>query len=178
MTEVRMKAVVGIDPANVETAAVICEWDSMHVWWKAKERNKVLLSLLVDRILELQEHGHDVEIVIEGLQSYGSRVGRSTFETGYWIGYLQCTFDRYRFDHDLIFRSEERKFICNSPRANDAQIRRALVDRFAPYEANFGKGNKKNPGFFYGFKQDIWQAFAIAYAYKLKVEEIWHQSMK
>lgn len=166
-----MRAIVGIDPANEYTAAVICEWESMHVWWKDKAENQIMLNQIVDRVLELKCHGHDVEIAIEGLQNYGGNVGRSVFETGYWIGYMQCMFDRYEFDHSLIFRSEEKKYICNSPRANDTQIKHALIETFAPYTPNFGKGTKKEPGFFHGFRQDIWQAFAIAYAYKLKKEE-------
>lgn len=166
-----MKAIVGIDPANVETAAVICEWESMHVWWKCKEKNKLMLNLIVDKILELECHGHDVEIAIEGLQSYGQPVGASVFETAYWIGYMQCRFDRYDFDHELIFRSEEKKYICNSPRANDTMIRNALIEIFAPYDSNHGKGSKAKPGFFHGFKRDIWQAFAVAYTYKLKEDE-------
>ena len=38
----------------------------------------------------------------------------------------------------------------------------ALVDRFAPGQPNHGKGTKAEPGFFYGFRADVWQAFALA----------------
>lgn len=47
----------------------------------------------------------------------------------------------------------------------DSQIIKHLVDKFAPGEQNNGKGTKNSPGWFYGFKGDIWQAYALGIAY-------------
>ena len=47
-------------------------------------------------------------------------------------------------------------------KAKDSNIRQALVDRFAPGQPNYGKGTKAQPGWFYGFNADIWQAYALA----------------
>ena len=48
-------------------------------------------------------------------------------------------------------------------------MKQALIDRFAPGVPNGGKGivNKKvkQPGWFYGFKGDIWQAYAVGVTY-------------
>ena len=63
-------------------------------------------------------------------------------------------------DVEFVTRKEEKLAICHSMKANDATIRQALVDRFAPGTPNHGKGNKKKPGFFYGFSADMWSAFA------------------
>lgn len=37
----------------------------------------------------------------------------------------------------------------------DSQIRTSLINRFGEV------GTKKNQGYFYGFKADLWQAFAV-----------------
>ena len=59
-------------------------------------------------------------------------------------------------------RLKVKQHICHDSRAKDSNIIQALVDRFAYGQRNRGKGIKKEPGFFYGFKADIWQAFALA----------------
>jgi hypothetical protein len=44
-------------------------------------------------------------------------------------------------------------------KAKDSNIRQALIDRFGEV------GVKARPGFFYGFKKDIWAAFAVGVTY-------------
>ncbi len=100
--------------------------------------------------------------VFEMVASYGMRVGREVFETCVWIGRFEehATLGGLRWD--CVYRQEEKMAICHSPNANDASIRRALVDRFCPMGTpNHGKGTKANPGWFYGFKEDAWQAYAV-----------------
>lgn len=163
-----MKYVCGIDPANVQTAYCICDMFSMRPYAFGRKENDEVLAEIVEKCLELTAYGHEVHIAIEGMQSYGQPVGASVFETCYWIGWMRKTFDLYQFDHSLIFRSDERLEICNTSRADDTQIKHALIERFAPYDSNHGKGKKDKPGFFYGFKRDIWQAFAVAFTYRQK----------
>lgn len=47
----------------------------------------------------------------------------------------------------------------------DAQIIEYMSHKFACGAENNGKGTKDNPGWFYGFKGDIWQAYALGVAF-------------
>ena len=62
-------------------------------------------------------------------------------------------------------RMEVKKHLCHNHQAKDSNVIQALVDRFAYGEPNRGKGTRKAPGFFYGFKADVWQSFALAVTY-------------
>jgi hypothetical protein len=50
---------------------------------------------------------------------------------------------------------------CHVSSAKDSNITQALIDRFAMGRPNRGKGTKAEPGWFYGFRKDIWQAYAL-----------------
>lgn len=152
--------VFSIDPGTTESGFVLVEHDGreiVRVLDKGKAANTELLRRLPYLIA-------DCEIVCEMVASYGMAVGREVFETCVWIGrFLQAA--AIRPDEQarhLVYRQEEKLALCHSPRANDANIVQALVDRYAYGVQNHGKGTKKQPGFFYGFAKDAWQAFAVA----------------
>ena len=107
-------------------------------------------------------------VAIEGIQNFGMPVGQTTFETCYFIGRLLEQFEAFDIEPTLIYRSEEKMLLCHSMKATDATIRQALIDLFAKDTPNKGKGTKKEPGYFYGFKADAWSAFSIAYVFHTK----------
>lgn len=154
--------IFAIDPGNKESAFVIVTDDLSKVINKGKVENEDLLDIicLVNQV---------THVAIEGIQSYGMPVGKEVFETCYFIGRLQETFLREHGKFPLmIYRKEEKICLCHSLKANDTNIRRALIDIYAPYTPNKGKGTKKSPGYFYGFKSDIYSALAVAHTYKKK----------
>lgn len=160
--------ILAVDPGNIESAYVIVENDLSKVIEKGKIDNIDLLYML-----SFWQENYDWNIdhfAIEGIQSYGMAVGKSVFETCYFIGRLIEAGNRdLKVEHTMIYRMEEKMCLCHSTRAKDSNIRQALIDRFGEV------GTKKNPGYFYGFKKDIWSAMSVAvtfYEKYLKGEDI------
>lgn len=159
--EVR-KMILGIDPANEYSAFVVVENDLSAVVDKGKISNLELQ----EKISSWKAENYPIDYVaIEGIQSFGMPVGQTTFETCYFVGRLLQQFESLGIYPSLVYRSEEKIALCHSMKATDATIRQALIDLFAKDTPNKGKGTKKNPGYFYGFKADIWSAFSVAYTY-------------
>lgn len=153
---------LAIDPGNKQSGYVLVEvidGKIDRVLDKGKVNNLVLLGLIEER--------EDItDVAIEMVASYGMAVGATVFDTCVWIGrFLQKAQNFTYADIRRIYRKDEKITICGSMKAKDSNIRQALVDIYAPGEDNYGKGTKEHPGFFYGFKSDIWQAFAVAHTY-------------
>jgi hypothetical protein len=148
-----MMIIVAIDPGTTESAFVV--WDGKKIHTKGIVDNEFLLE-------DLKTATIPNVLVIEQIKSYGMAVGASVFETVFWTGRF-C--EAFRGDFYRMGRLDVKMHLCHSARAKDANVTQALIDRFAPNEPNRGKGTKKAPGFFYEFKSDIWQAFALAVAW-------------
>ncbi len=161
-----MRKVIAIDPGSEESGYVIVDRDSYRVIDMGKEPNGEVLRIIRGALFEaLEEHEGMPKVAIEMVASYGMPVGREVFETCVWIGRFIEICNGFPVRLERIYRAEEKLAICKSPKANDATIRRALADRFAYGEPNYGKGTKKKPGWFYGFSADVWQAYAVAVTY-------------
>lgn len=159
--------ILAIDPGNIESAFVLVENDLSKVYEKDKVDNSILINLIA-YWSNNDEYKIDY-IAIEGIQSYGMAVGKSVFETCYFIGRLiESTRRDLMKNPIMIYRMEEKMCLCHSVKANDSNIRHALIDIYAPDTPNNGKGTKKAPGYFYGFKSDIYSALAVAHTYKKK----------
>ena len=153
--------ILAIDPGSLESGYVIT-YDDLVVVEKGKEKNESIID-----IIKVCVDAYDVEdIAIEMVASYGMPVGAEVFETCVWIGrFQQCCIESLGIEPKFIFRKDEKMNLCGSMKAKDSNIIQALIDRFAPNTPNKGKGTKKEPGWFYGFKKDIWQAYAVAVTY-------------
>lgn len=147
--------VLAIDPGNEKSAYCFISSETLEPGLFGKVDNDDLISIINLCVYD--------RIVIERVASYGMAVGRDVFETCEWVG--RFTQAALPLRADYIYRKEEKLHICGNPRANDANIRRALIDRFAQHDLKNGKGTKNNPDWFFGFKADIWAAYAVGITY-------------
>ena len=97
-------------------------------------------------------------LAVEMIASYGMPVGREVFETCVFIGRL---LQQWYQTHppstaQLVYRKDVKMHLCGSPRAKDAHIRQALLDKLGPV------GTKKEKGPLYGVKSHAWAALAVA----------------
>lgn len=159
------KYVIAIDPGTTESGVCIVRTEDYKPLWCAKVPNEELLDqvfLVTDR---LQICCRDCVLVIERM--YNPKAASShVFLTCEWIGRFDVLFSQGAWlsgETAYLYRYEEYRFLCGKEYAhNDKGVKSALVDRFAYGEANYGKGTKKAPGWFYGFAADTWSAYAIA----------------
>lgn len=159
--------IFAIDPGNEQSAYVA--FDGEKILAKDKVDNRELRNILR---YNLKVHKNEIKYTIEMIASYGMPVGKDVFETAVWIGRFFELVKNYDQDMVRVYRKDIKMHLCGTTKAKDSNIIQALVDKYAPGENNKGKGTKANPGFFYGFKKDIWQAFALAdYYYETKVKK-------
>lgn len=148
--------VLAIDPGNIESAYVL-----MNEHYKPLEFGKVpnaeLRYIVNNKVLQ----GLGATTVIEMIASYGMAVGKEVFDTCVWIG----RFTEVSGGAEYIYRKDVKMNLCGQTRAKDSNIRQALIDRFAKHDLKNGKGTKDNPDWFYGFKADIWAAYAVGCTY-------------
>jgi hypothetical protein len=149
-------AILAIDPGNIESGYVLVAGNLSEVYEKGKVGNQELLTLIQYWSCCFSD------VAIEMVASYGMPVGATVFDTCVWIGRFIQAVREVGFPEEKIvriYRKEEKMNLCHSMKAKDSNIRQALIDRFGEV------GTKKNPGYFYGFKKDIWQAMAVAVTY-------------
>jgi hypothetical protein len=157
------ETIISIDPGTYESAYTIVRVSDQKPLEAKKTKNEKLLSLL--RSSEFYETYNITYFVVEMIAGMGMRVGDETFETAFWIGIFweaASTNPEVKPFLSKIYRRQEKSFLVGTQRCKDKDIIAALVDRYAPDEPNYGKGTAKCRGWFYGFKADIWQAYAVA----------------
>lgn len=159
-----MSTLLAIDPGNIDSAYALIDTTDCKPIEFAKVDNHELLEILqgLDLAHALAGRKPPELIAIEMIAAYGMPVGAEVFETCVWIGRFQeCLAHTSRSPVELIKRQPVKVHHCHSAKAKDSNVRQALADRFAEGASNYGKGTKANPGWFYGFSADVWQAYAL-----------------
>lgn len=153
--------VFAIDPGNVLSAFCVVDADTLRPLVFGKIPNEELRDYIIGFRFD-----EDDRAVVEMVQSFGMAVGREVFDTCVWVGRFSERLDRKLLHPtDMVYRKEEKLHICGNSQAKDTNIRQALIDRFAQHDLKNGKGTKAKPDFFYGFKADVWSAYAVALTY-------------
>ena len=152
--------ILAIDPGNIESA--YCVIDSKT--YKPLGFNKIKNETLEVGFWNQNQYKID-KLVIEMIASYGMAVGKEVFETCVWIGRFVELASLQAIEVEYIYRKDEKMNLCHSMKAKDSNVRQALIDRFGKV------GTKKNPEWFYGFKKDIWSAYAVGVTYLDKLKE-------
>lgn len=157
------KLIFAIDPGNTESGFAFFEMPDLALIEFGKVKNEILLENI--NFFTHQASGFAIEMVA----SYGMPVGKDVFETCVWIGrFVQASKKEAHF----VYRKDEKLCLCGSPKAKDANIRQALIDRYATFDFKNGKGTKKNPDTFYGVSKDVWQAIAVGVTHYEKERDL------
>lgn len=156
--------VFAIDPGNEQSAWCIMD-DQYNLVDFGKEDNNLVMKQLNKQLDIYNEFDPYIDyVVLERVASYGMPVGKEVFETCEWIGRYAQEAEKVT-SVDYIYRRDEKLYLCFDSKAKDANIRAALIERFAKHDFKNGRGTKANPDFFYGVKADIWAAIAVAVTY-------------
>ena len=139
--------ILAIDPGNEQSAFVV--WDGKYILQAGIIKNDDMLETI-------ERNGEIGPMVIEMVQSFGMAVGKTVFETVFWVGRF---YQAYPGAVYRLYRRDVKMHLCNNNAAKDSNISQALRDRFGE------KPTKKKPNPVYGgykLKRDEWQAWALA----------------
>lgn len=148
--------ILAIDPGPVESAYALLDDDLRPVKFGKAEN---------DFVNQFVHWNHYKHFVIELVASYGMPVGKEVFDTCVWAGRFIETASRANKSINTLYRKDVKINLCGSMKAKDANIRQALIDRFAQHDFKNGKGTKKKPDWFHGFHSDIWAAYSVGVTY-------------
>lgn len=143
--------IYGIDPGSYESAIVA--FDGRKIHFASIMENGALINLL-RRSKSLT--GQRLVIELIGHYGTGMPAGRDVFDTCIMIGQIKEAAQANGAIVSLVLRATIKIHLCRSSKASDANVSQALKDKYGE------KGTKANPGFFFGFKDDLWSAMAVA----------------
>ncbi len=137
--------VIAIDPGLTESGYVIS--NNLIPQSCGKVDNDNLIEILYSEV--------DLELTIIERPVCRKWAGSEVSDTAIWAGrFIEAS----PCEVSLINRQKVRMALVGN-KATDSKIRTYIIERFEP-------GYKlKEPGIFIGFKEDIWQAFALTVTY-------------
>lgn len=143
-----MTRILAIDPGT--------EVSGWCLWHDGLQAHGVMPNRELRVLVRDNPQGASV-LALEMVASYGMAVGAEVFRTVWWTGrFAEAWIAAGRSDPREVYRKDVKLHLCQSPRAKDANVRQALIDRLGP------KGTKKQPGPTYGVSSHVWPALAVA----------------
>lgn len=149
--------IFAVDPGNILSGYCILEGLSVLEFGKIENA-----PLLVKIEALSPEEKSKYSFVCEWIESYGMPVGQEVFHTCRWCGIFEHAWGK---NVNYLSRLQVKLALCHSVKANDAIIRRRVLDIYGP-EKRKAIGVKKAQGPLYGVKADVWQALALGIAYQ------------
>jgi hypothetical protein len=149
--------VIAVDPGPTQSAYVLLEANGTIRQGRKADNEDVLYALGY-----ADDSFHSSICVCERIRSYGMPAGAELFETCEWSGRFQQAWvsKGHTFEWHWMARKDVKLNLCGNPRAKDANIRQALIDRYGGKERAIGC--KKSPGPLYGISGDVWAALSVA----------------
>jgi hypothetical protein len=150
---------VAIDPGTTNSAYVAMSGRDLQKFGKIQ--NDEMIKMLDFVRLESDQL---TILVVEMMTTSGMPAGREMFDTCVWIGRF---IERWSGKHATMLRPTVKAHICGSVAAKDGNVRAALLERYGGKVAAIGNVKAKGP--LYGVANDVWQALALAVAYREKI---------
>jgi hypothetical protein len=160
--------ILAIDPGSAQSAVVIFDAADDRAGRPPVAKHEIVDNEELVRSLRALNPMIET-VVIEWMSPRGMPTSAQEFETLYWVGRFTEAVQGAAFPGHLptpverITRLKVKMHVCGSAKANDTNIRAALIDRFGGVggkDAAIGK--KASPGPLYGVASDEWAALALA----------------
>ena len=145
--------ILSFDPGTTRSAYAVLDRGEMKILGFGLVENEEL-NFMIKQLISKYQPRH---LVIEMIKSYGNAMSDHCLMTCVWIGRFWETWNResQNAPMTLLPRKTIVTEVCMNPRANDTNVRRAMIDMFGEV------GTKKNPGPLFGVANDIWSAIAV-----------------
>lgn len=157
-----MSVVLAIDPGSTRSAWLVFDTELGRPTLHGISPNEELLERL-----RYNDSGLTINTdraVVEWMQPRGMPTSAEEFEALYWIGrFAEAWEQRQGSTLRRLTRLKVKQHLCGSNKANDSNIRAALIDRFGGVEGKEAAiGRKASPGPLYGIAADVWAALGLA----------------